>query len=98
MVMQGEHKGLSRFGPLKQSNTLRIASLWIVLIVYEMIRGGSLPALYKTGGNVTDIRNLLSIGYNNCIRMGYEIYPNRLGSLDRQAGLRIFRAVRRSVG
>jgi hypothetical protein len=38
---------------------------------------GSLPALYSTGGKVTDLRSLVPIGYNNCIYMGYEIYPNR---------------------
>jgi hypothetical protein len=46
------------------------------------------------GGKVTDLSNLVPIGYHNRIRMGYEIYPNRPGSLDRQAGLRISRAVR----
>jgi hypothetical protein len=50
MVTQGEHKGLSKFGPRKQRNTLHPASLWSVFIVFEMNRGGSLPALYSTGG------------------------------------------------
>jgi hypothetical protein len=36
MVMQSEHKGLSRFGLQKQRNTLRPMSLWIVFIVYEI--------------------------------------------------------------
>jgi hypothetical protein len=57
---------------------------------------GSLPALYNPGGKVTDLRNLVPIGYNNYIRMGHEIYPNQPGFLDHQVGLRISRTVRRS--
>jgi hypothetical protein len=79
-------------------NTLRPATLWIVLIVYQMNWGGSLPALYSMGGKVIDLRNLSLISYNNHIHMGYEIYPNRPGSLDHQVGLSISRVVRRSVG
>jgi hypothetical protein len=69
-------------------------SMWIVLIVYQMNKGGSLLALYSMGGKVTDLRNLVPIGYNNHIRMGYKIYPNRSSSLNHQVGLRISRVVR----
>jgi hypothetical protein len=57
---------------------------------------GSLPALYSPGGKVIDLRNLVPIGYNHCIRIGHEIYSNRPGFLDRQVGVRISRAVRQS--
>jgi hypothetical protein len=43
-----------------------------------------LPALYSTGGKVTDLRNLVLIGYNSCIHGGYNIYHNRLGFVDHQ--------------
>jgi hypothetical protein len=43
-----------------------------------------LPALYSPGGKVTDLRNLIPANYNSRIRRGYDIYPNRLGFLDRQ--------------
>jgi hypothetical protein len=46
--------------------------------------GGSLPALYSTGGKVIDLRNLVTINYNYCIHGGHDIYPNRLGFLDHQ--------------
>jgi hypothetical protein len=59
---------------------------------------GSLPALYSTGGKITDLRNLVPIGYHDHIHIGHETYPNRPGSLDRQASLRISRVVCRSVG
>jgi hypothetical protein len=43
--------------------------------------GGSLPALYSTGGKVTDLRNLIPADYNSCIYGGHDVYPNRLGFL-----------------
>jgi hypothetical protein len=46
--------------------------------------GGSLLALYSTGGKVTDLRNLIPVDYNCCICGGYGIYLNRLGFLDHQ--------------
>jgi hypothetical protein len=44
--------------------------------------GGSLCALYSTGGKVTDLRNLIPTDYNCCIHEGYDIYPNQLCFLD----------------
>jgi hypothetical protein len=49
--------------------------------------GGSLPALYSTGGNVTDLRDLIPADYNSCIHGGHDVYPNRLGLLDHQVVL-----------
>jgi hypothetical protein len=43
-----------------------------------------LPALYSPKGKVTDLRNPIPADYNSRIRKGYNIYPNRLGFLDRQ--------------
>jgi hypothetical protein len=54
---------------------------WCVMMCFE---GGSLPALYSTGGKVIDLRNLVLIGYNSYIHGGYNIYHNRLGFVDRQ--------------
>jgi hypothetical protein len=66
-------------------NTLRLASLRIVLMHDdEMFWGGSLPALYNTGGKVIDLRNLILADYNCCICGGYDIYSNRLCFLDHQ--------------
>jgi hypothetical protein len=36
------------------------------------------------GGKVTNLRNLVTIGYNYCIHRGHNIYPNRLGFLNQQ--------------
>jgi hypothetical protein len=82
MVMQDEHRvypGSDR----KPRNTLRPGSLWIVLMYDDILRG-SLPALYSTGGKVIYLRNLVPIGYNYCIHGGHNIYLNRLGFLDQQ--------------
>jgi hypothetical protein len=43
-----------------------------------------LPALYSVGGKVTDLRNPDLADYNCCIHGGHDMYPNRLGFLDRQ--------------
>jgi hypothetical protein len=65
----------------KLRNTLRPASLWIVLMRDEMFLEGSLLTLYSTGGKVTDLRNIILADYNSCIHRGHDVYPNRLGSL-----------------
>jgi hypothetical protein len=84
MVTQEEHKiypGSSR----ELRNTLRPASLWIVLMRDERcFEGGSLPTLYSMGGKVTDLWNLIPADYNSCIHRGHNVYPNRLGFLDHQ--------------
>jgi hypothetical protein len=46
--------------------------------------GGSLPALYSTGGKVTDLRNLILADYNSYIHGGHDVYSNQLGFLDHQ--------------
>jgi hypothetical protein len=84
MVTQDEHRvylGLGR----ELRNTLRPTSLWIVLIRDDdVFCGGSLPALYSTRGKVIDLRNIIPADYNYCIHGGYDIYSNRLCSLDHQ--------------
>jgi hypothetical protein len=45
--------------------------------------GPCLPYIVR-GGKVTDLWNLVPIGYNYCIHGGYDIYPNGLGFLDHQ--------------
>jgi hypothetical protein len=83
MVTQDEHRVYLGSGR-ELHNTLCPASLWIVLMCDDVFSGGSLPALYSTGGKVIGLRNLVPIGYNCCIHGGYDIYPNRLGFLDQQ--------------
>jgi hypothetical protein len=83
MVTQEEHKIYPGSGH-ESRNTLRPASLWIVLMRDDddVFWGGSLPTLYTLGGKVTDLRNLILADYNHCIYGGYDIYPNRLCFLD----------------
>jgi hypothetical protein len=75
MVTQEEHKIYPGSGHVLR-NTLRPASLWIVLIHDDMFLGGSLPALYSTGGKVIDLRNLILADYNSYIHRGHDVYPN----------------------
>jgi hypothetical protein len=83
--MQDEHEVYLGSGR-KLSNTLRPVSLWIVLVCDDdVFWGGSLLALYSTGGGkVTDLRNLILANYNWCIHRGYDIYSNQLCFLDHQ--------------
>jgi hypothetical protein len=83
-MMQDEHRvypGLGR----ELCNALCPASLWIALMMMMiMCFEGVLPALYSSGGKVTDLRNLILADYNCCIYGGYDIYSNRLCFLDHQ--------------
>jgi hypothetical protein len=84
MVIQDEHRAYPGSGH-EMRNTLRPASLWIVLIRDDdAFWGRSLLALYSSGGKVIDLRNLILADYNSCIHRGYNIYPNRLCFLDHQ--------------
>jgi hypothetical protein len=83
MVTQEEHEIYPGSGR-ELHNTLRPTSLWIVLIRDDYDLRGSLPALYSTGGKVTDLRNLILADYNRCIHGGYNIYSDQLCFLDHQ--------------
>jgi hypothetical protein len=45
---------------------------------------GPCPPYIVRGGKVTDLKNLILADYNSCIHVGHDVYPNRLGFLDRQ--------------
>jgi hypothetical protein len=76
MVTQEEQK-IYPGSDCESRNALCPVSLWIVLIRDDDdVLRGSLPALYSSGGKVTDLRNLILADYNCCIRGGYDIYPN----------------------
>jgi hypothetical protein len=83
MVTQDEH-GVYPGSGREQRNTLRPASLWIVLMYDEMFfEGGPCPPYIVRGQGYRSKESnpsRLQLLYHG----GYDIYPNRLGFLDCQ--------------
>jgi hypothetical protein len=64
-------------------NTLRHASLWIVLLRVQMSLRGSMPALYSRGAGLHMWNLIWSVTIIRILR-GYGGYPNRLSFLASQ--------------